>query len=173
MNIIALIIINSYSQLIPVEDSIQIQEKILEYSNDFKYNIGISTEQSLNIFITNHREINYNTAKNFFINNNEVLFKQFYSKEEQDIITAFHLVYCLPELIYDSEEYATFLESFLNITSSKEELTYCIEEIKYRLATYYIVKGIKLDVASQLIQELEQIEDRHNATNIFAEKETT
>ena len=172
MNIIELIIYNCFSQLSIPENNEKLQERLINYAKLFQYNIGIITEQNLIIFKNDYKDkLNYNEVKTFLDQADSIFYQSLYTSEERDIIIGFHLSYGFSSLLTTSTEMVSLFEQLSKKNSLKEEIVYCIEEIKYALLTYYILQGIKPEEVEKLMIELEAIEDRHNAMNIFSYKE--
>ncbi len=173
MNLVELIIYNSFSSLTVPQDSEVLQERLIEYKDQFKYPIGIVTEQILSIMKDKYikKEVSFNNMQNFLNQIDPILYKQLYNSNEQAIITGFHLIWCLSFPPSMEAQLITYFENLINLSSSKEEIIYCLEEIKYRLLSYYVVHGINQQRINELIEELEPIEERHNSMEIFGLKE--
>lgn len=171
MNIVEFMIYNNFSQFTIPEDNEILQERLLKYSKLFKYNIGIITEQDLSALkFAQENNITFLKAKSFLEKIISILLKQFYTSEEQLIILGFYLSYSFPSLILE-KEMINFLEELIKFSSEKEELVYCLEEIKYRLLNYYVLYSSDQQKIDELFTELGLIEDRHNSMDIFAMKE--
>ena len=143
-------------------------DKLLTYINDFTYPLG-SIYRNFSI----NREIyfQYSYLENiaYFFNIFKLIFSTYYSEQECYLIAIF-----FTSLVY---EYAgNFNLDFVNlieqnfINSNKIEINYIIEELKFKLAFFYLLQNNRTRL-SQLITELELIEDQHNSIEINATNE--
>lgn len=90
-----------------------------------------------------------------------------YTEEERNIISTFFAI----SANHQYQQYGILLYPFINIKSSKPEIQYCIDEIKYAYLISLIYSNETGNIYDKILNELNAIEEIHNNLNIFALKE--
>ena len=94
-------------------------------------------------------------------------FENIYTTEELDIINAYLMVCTFEHLIFENNV-LQFLNPYLNKTSNKAEIQYCIDEIKYAyLSSLVYSESDDNNLINSLIAELKPIEINHNSFNMY------
>ena len=142
--------------------------KLKLYTDNYIYPLGSIYQ---NFLINREIYFQYSYLENiaYFFNIFKLIFSTYYSEQECYLIAIF-----FTSLVY---EYAgNFNSDFVNlieqnfINSNKIEINYIIEELKFKLAFFYLLQNNRTRL-SQLITELELIEDQHNSIEINATNE--
>lgn len=162
-----LTLINLLNRHLPPDESALLPLK--NDINSYVYPVGILPVNLIqkNLNYTNYtydESIEYLTP---FIN---YLFQEYYSSNELQIITAYLLVHCTYNYVLP----VSFMENlkiFLDITSNKPDIKYCLEEIKfYMLQTLVYNKSSNTELIDKLIAQLSSIEKEHNTFNLGLQK---
>ena len=139
--------------------------KLKLHINNYVYPLG-SVYQNFLIDREIYFQYTYTENITYFFNIFKLIFTAYYSEQECYLLAIF-----FTSLIY---EYAgNFNSNFVNlieqnfINSNKIEINYIIEELKFKLAFFYLLQNNRTRL-SQLITELELIEDEHNDIDINA-----
>lgn len=139
-------------------------EEIISYRdriNTFVYPLGL-IPLSVLINSIHYKQYTFQQNIKYFQSFLSVLYQDIYSKKEIEIISVFLTLTCHQKTELDTE-IIELLAPFINIMSEKEEIRYCLEEIKYNYLVNIFQKDPYNPIVSTLINELSLIEDRHNS----------
>lgn len=101
----------------------------------------------------------------YFNNFVHFVFNDLYTDEEYNVICQFLLIRIYSLNGYSNDTIENLRTAFKTETD-KAEITYLIEELKFRLLSFFTVANRNLDEADELLAELEPIEDAHNKFKI-------
>ena len=102
----------------------------------------------------------------YFNSITSIIFKDIYSIEEINIINAYLIIQSYSQTFLTSEMEKLIL-LFINKTSNKKEIQYCIDELKFNyLKKLIYTNSSQQELINKLITELEVIEQDHNAIEI-------
>ena len=170
MNITEIRFQNNFIQMKDFPNTPEFQERLLEYSKNFIYPIGMLSPSVVSLLREKAQTVDFDQVKNYLDKNISNILSQFYSTDEIHLIVLFILVLQIQNY-FDNQSFILQLEDVVeNFHTDKKELNYCLEEIKADLLRYYVQKNINQNKIDSLFSELELVEKEHNNLNIYGQK---
>ena len=110
---------------------------------------------------------NFNYIKSFIY----FLYNDYYTMAEIDIISAYTVMHCTASYILN-DDILQNLTRYLNISSDKPDIQYCLDEIRYQyLTTLIYTHSTNTSLINALMEALQPIEQDHNSFNIKLKKD--
>lgn len=110
---------------------------------------------------------NFNYIKSFIY----FLYNDYYTMTEIDIISAYTVMHCAASYILN-DDILQNLTRYLNISSDKPDIQYCLDEIRYQyLTTLIYTHSTNTSLINALMEALQPIEQDHNSFNIKLKKD--
>lgn len=147
----------AYNSTIPTNNEVLKIQNSFKY---YKYPIGIFPMDTIKNNI-NYSKQDFNYIKNYFESLVSVIFTNIYTNEEQNIIAMYLTISAIAnpkDLILEKDTISTYL----NMSSNKAEIQYCIDEIKYTYLNLLIYVQNSTQEFNTLLDELTLIEQQHN-----------
>ena len=150
------------------EDDIQILTPEIER---YQYPMGMipthfftQTKQYKNETVLN----NYN----YFFTLVTSLLSNYYTEDELKIISIYYLTLAYTDYILPTD-FISLLDEYLEVTSDKTEIEYCLDEIRFkRLVSYtYIENYLDNDGFITLLNKLRLVEEEHNQIQLGSLKD--
>ena len=157
-------------QQIVSQDTIDM-EKYNKALQEYIYPLGILP---MNAFDTNSNLSNLSEQEklDYFSDLLHSMYNTLYTEEEYNIIYYYLLTRIQGKLTY-TPKLIEQLEALVISTQTKKDIIYLQEELKFRLATHYSLTMTNDNRLFELLDELESIEDTHNAFQMELRKEKT
>ena len=138
-------------------------DQITKYITPYLYPaaaICANIVQGDTVYMNSTSESNFSYLLNF----TSSIYTNIYNETERNIIALF--LTCSAQNLLDSF-LVEKIERILSYNTELVEINYLIEELKYKLASYYISQNTNSNRILQLINELDSIEESHNAINLY------
>lgn len=101
----------------------------------------------------------------YFADFTEFLFDDVYSTEEINIINIYLGLLNLSGYTLD-DDVIDIVSPLIQIHSNKEEIEYCLDEIRYKYLIHLIYSKVSSDEIQPLIAQLSAVEDAHNSLTL-------
>lgn len=136
--------------------------------NKYRYPLDIFPQEIFNNPYDSINNIGIMDIYNYLVTQCTFLFQNYYNSDEINILAAYLTSFQIDYGRYEiTDTFLTLIQSLFAIQSTKEEIVYCRDELKFKLAVQFISKRINQTQTSQYLDDLLLIDDDHNAITIF------